>query len=109
MRQGLIFSEYPRPIEWGDKRHVPLNVEPETIAGEDGKAARAYRCDLVENVEQPLTVETIVKAAIRSEFGEETSPKMAMTLALRQADPETERFRKFVNDVTEAARAAGYQ
>ena len=55
MERQISFAEQPRPLEWGDKRIVPLNVTEETTV-DNGIEKKSYRADLVPKVKMPLTV-----------------------------------------------------
>lgn len=107
MERQISFAEQPRPLEWGDKRIVPLNVTEETTV-DNGIERKSYRADLVPKVKMPLTVESIVDAAIASEFGEEAQKRIMRNIG-RAGDPEVESYKQFVNEITEAAKAAGYE
>lgn len=109
MERAVNFAERPTPMDWGKKKHVPLNIVEINEIDENGEPKKAYRADIVPKVEQPLNVENIVKAAINSEYGENAAQKMTMALALNKSDEETEKFKKFVSEITEAAQAEGYK
>lgn len=108
MERNVNFSERPTPMAWGDKKIVPLNVVEDTATDEKGKEKKAWHADLVPKVEQPLSVNSIVDAAIASEYGEEAQKRIMRNMA-RENDAEVERYKAFVNEVTESAKAAGYE
>lgn len=95
------------PQAWGEKRIVPINITEETII-ENGEEKKSYRADLVPKVEQPLTVESIVNAAIADEYSEADQKRIMRKMA-NDGDPEVEAFKAFVNEVTESAKGAGYE
>lgn len=107
MERQIYFSEQPVPQEWGEKRIVPLNVTEEVTEENDIKKT-GYRADLVPKVKTPITVDSIVDAAIASEFGEDAQKRIMRNMA-RGNDPEVASFNAFVSEITEAARAAGYE
>lgn len=107
MERQISFAEQPRPLEWGDKRIVPLNVTEETTV-DNGIEKKSYRADLVPKVKMPLTVESIVDAAIASEFGEEAQKRIMRNMA-SDNNPEVEAYKSFVNEIRTAAIAAGYE
>ncbi len=107
MERQIYFSEMPVPQEWGNKRIVPLNIKEE-VTEDNGVKKTGYRADLVPKVEQPLTVDNIVDAAITSEYGEDGQKRILRNMA-RGNDPEVAAFNSFVNEIREAAKAAGYE
>lgn len=107
MERQIYFSERPVPQEWGEKRIVPLNITEETTE-ENGVRKTGYRADLVPKVEQPITVDSIVDAAIAAEYGEEGQRRILRNMA-SDNDPEVEAYKSFVNEIREAAIAAGYE
>ncbi len=108
MERQLYFSEQPKPMDWGEKKHVPLNIKEETTTDENGVEKKGYRADLVPKVEQPLTVDHIVDAAIASEFGEEAQKRIMRNMA-SDNDPEVEAYKGFINEIKASAKAAGYE
>ena len=108
MERQLFFPEMPQPLDWGEKKNVPLNINEEISYDENGKEKKGYRADVVPKVNQPLSVDNIVDAAIASEFGEEAQKRIMRNMA-RENDSEVERYKAFVNEITEAAKSAGYE
>lgn len=108
MERQIYFAELPQPLEWGEKRIVPLNIKEEVETDESGVERKGYRADLVPKVKQPLTVDNIVDAAIADEFGEEALKRIMRNMA-KPDDAEVERYKNFVTEITEAAKAAGYE
>ena len=106
MERQIYFSEKPAVQDWGEKKNVPLNVTEETTE-ENGVKKTGYRADLVPKVEQPVTVDSIVDAAIASEYGEQGQKRILRNMA-RENDPEVEAYRNFVNEIRASAIAAGY-
>lgn len=86
---------------------MPLNVTEETTVT-DGVEKKSYRADLVPKVKMPLTVENIVDAAIAAEYGEEAQKRIMRNMG-KTNDPEVEKYKQFVNGITESAKAAGYE
>lgn len=109
MERGIHFPQRPQPMEWGNKKIVPLNIVEVSNIDENGNEVKGYRSDLVPKVEQPLTVENIVKAAIDSEYGDAAQKRITQNLALNKDDEEAQKFKAFVSEVTEAAKAEGYE
>lgn len=107
MERQIYFENYPKPMDWGDKKIVPLNINQETNI-EDGQTKTSFRADLVPKVEQPVTVNSIVDAAIQSEF-DEKSLKRIMRNFGHSDDEEVSRYKNFVQEITEAAKEAGYE
>lgn len=98
----------PQPQDWGEKKNVPLNINEEISTDENGKEKKGYRADVVQKVNTPLSVDNIVDAAIASEFGEDAQKRIMRNMA-RENDPEVESYKAFVNEITAAAQAAGYE
>lgn len=107
MERQIYFSEKPNPFEWGKKRIVPLNVKPEETV-ENGQRKVGYRADIVRKVELPITVDTIVDAAIAEEYDEAALKRIMRNLA-KTDNEEVQRYKNFVEEVTSAAKAAGYE
>ena len=107
MERQLYFSEQPKPMDWGEKKHVPLNITEETTFDENGVEKKGFRADLVERVEQPITADHIVDAAIASEFGEEAKKRIMRNIAI-EGDPEVAAYKKFISEIRASAIAAGY-
>ncbi len=107
MERNVNFSERPRPMDWGDKKIVPLNIAEHTITDECGREKMAFHADLVPKVAQPLCADSIVDAAIASEYSEEAQRRIMRNMA-SEADPEVEAYKKFVSEIRKAAIAAGY-
>jgi hypothetical protein len=104
----LYFDETPTEAPWGELKNVPLNVTEETIVTEDGKEETHYRADVIHKVETPVTVESIVKAAIEENFTSDEKSKVLLKLG-NQNDPLVKRYTEFVSEITQAAQAAGYK
>ena len=107
MERQLYFSEQPKPMDWGEKKHVPLNIKEETTLDENGAEKKGYRADLVPKVEQPITVDRIVDAALASEYDGEALNRIMRNVA-SEGDPEVEAYKKFINEIRASAIAAGY-
>lgn len=107
MERQIFFTEKPQPMAWGDKKIVPLNIKEEVYT-EDGKEKKGYRADLVKKVDEPLTVDSIVAAAVNEEFGDEAQKRIMLNFA-KQGNAEVERYKAFVAEVTNAAIRAGYK
>ena len=97
MERQIYFSEKPNPLEWGKKRIVPLNVKTEETV-ENGQ----------RKVELPITVDSIVDAAIAEEFDGAAMKRIMRNLA-KTDNEEVQRYKNFVEEVTSAAKAAGYE
>lgn len=108
MERQLFFPEMPQPQDWGEKKNVPLNINEENTNDENGNTKTGYRADVVPKVNQPLTVDNIVDAAIASEYNEEALKRIMRNMA-RENDPEVEGYKKFVNEIRASAIAAGYE
>ena len=108
MERQLFFPEMPQPQDWGEKKNVPLNINAENSTDENGQPKTGYRADVVPKVEQPLTVDNIVDAAIASEYSEEAQKRIMRNMA-RENDPEVEAYKNFTNEIRTAAIAAGYE
>ena len=104
MERQIYFSEKPNPLEWGKKRIVPLNVKTEETV-ENGQRKVGYRADIVE---LPITVDSIVDAAIAEEFDGAAMKRIMRNLA-KTDNEEVQRYKNFVEEVTSAAKAAGYE
>lgn len=108
MERNVNFSERPTPMDWGQQKIVPLNIVEEITTDENGKEKKTYHADLVQKVNQPITVDNIVDAAIASEYGEEAQKRIMRNMT-SEGDPEVEGYKKFVNEVRASAIAAGYE
>lgn len=108
MERQLFFPEMPQPQDWGEKKNVPLNINAENTTDENGQPKTGYRADVVPKVEQPLTVDNIVDAAIASEYDDEALKRIMRNMA-RENDPEVNAYKQFVNEVRASAVAAGYE
>nr|DAK08425.1 MAG TPA: hypothetical protein [Caudoviricetes sp.] len=107
MERQIYFAEMPQPLEWGEKRIVPLNITEDVTVDENGVEKKGYRADLVPKVQQPLTVDSIVDAAIAAEYDDDTLKRIMLNMA-KAGDAEVEKYKSFVSGITEAAKAAGY-
>lgn len=107
MERNVNFSERPAPMDWGNQKIVPINIKEETIKDEYGNDKKTYRADLVQKVNEPLTADNIVDAAIASEFSSEAQKRIMRNIAC-EGDPEVESYKQFVNEVKASAIAAGY-
>lgn len=107
MDRQMYFSETPTVTEWGAKRNVPLNIKEETTI-ENGQEVKGYRADVVPKVTEPITVDSIVDAAIASEY-KETQLKRIMRNIADSSNAEVTAYTAFVAEVTAAAKAAGYE
>lgn len=108
MERQLFFPEMPQPQDWGEKKNVPLNITEEISYDENGQQKKGYRADVVQKVAQPLTVDSIVDAAIASEYGEDAQKRIMRNMA-SDNNPEVEAYKSFVNEIRTAAIAAGYE
>lgn len=68
---GLQSTEKPQIQEWGEKRHVPINVREVIMTDENGEETIGYEYDVVERVEQPINHDNIMAAAVRAKFTDE--------------------------------------
>lgn len=108
MERNVNFSERPGQMDWGKQKIVPLNIVEETTTDENGNEKKSYHADLVQKVEQPVTVDRIVDAAIASEYDDEAQKRIMRNIT-SENDPEVESYKKFVNEVKASAIAAGYE
>lgn len=108
MERNVNFSERPEPMAWGDKKIVPLNIVEETTTDENGNEKKTFHADIVPKVAQPLNVNNIVDAAITSEYSEEAQKRIMRNMA-SEGDAEVESYKRFVNEITASAKAAGYE
>ena len=108
MERNVNFSGHPCEMDWGLQKIVPLNIVEETTLGENGREMRGYRADVVQKVEQPVTADSIVDAAIASEYDEEARKRIMRNMA-SEGDPEVEAYKRFISEIREAAMAAGYE
>ena len=106
--KGLFSEEKPQLQDWGEKKHVPLNIVESETTDEDGKVKKQYTFDCVERVEEPLSVDTIVKAAAEGTFTSEQLSYITRNFA-KQSDTLVARYKTLVEEVTAAAEAAGYE
>lgn len=107
MERQIYFSEQPKVMDWGEKKIVPLNVKTEVESDGQGGERTAYRADLVKKVKTPLTVDSIVDAAIDGEF-DAAAQKRIMRNVGDETNEEVKRYKSFVAEVTAAAKEAGY-
>lgn len=107
MERQIYFSEQPKVMDWGEKKIVPLNVTEEVESDGQGGERKAYRADLVKKVKTPLTVDSIVDAAIESEFDASAQKRIMRNLG-DESNEEVERYKAFVAEVTTSAKEAGY-
>jgi hypothetical protein len=103
----LYFDETPTETPWGELKNVPLNIEEE-VTEVDGKQETHYRADVVHKVQTPVTVESIVSAAIEESFTSDEKSQVLLKLG-NQSDPLVKRYTEFVSEITQAAQAAGYK
>lgn len=108
MERQIYFETKPEVAPWGEKAIVPLNVTEHDRTGENGQTKKYYRADLVKKVEKPLTVDTIVQAAVDEDF-DEAAQKRIMRNFAKTDDTEVASYKKLVTEVTEAAKKAGYK
>lgn len=107
MERQIYFSERPKAQDWGEKKIIPLNVTDDSSTGGDG-IKRGYRADLVKKVRVPVSVESIVEAAIDEEYGE-AGQRRIMRKMTDPTDPEVASFTTFVAEIRSAAAAEGYK
>lgn len=106
--RGLISETEPTIQNWGEKRHVPINVRQEKITDEKGEEKTVYIYDVVERVEQPVTVDSIVAAGVKAAYSEaETS--YIMTHFAKENDKKVTEYKAFVTELTENATKSGYE
>lgn len=106
--RGLISESEPQVQNWGEKRHVPINVRQETKIDEEGKEKTIYVYDVVERVEQPVTVDSIVAAGVKATYSEAETSHI-MTHFARENDKQVAEYKDFVSALTADAEAAGYK
>lgn len=106
--KNLVSQTQPKPEDWGDKKHVPLNVREVEEVDENGDPNTTYLHDVVERVEQPLNVDNIVKAAVESEFDKSQIEYVTRNFSKR-SDKLVNKYKAFVQEVTDAAIEAGYE
>ncbi|MBQ2950831.1 MAG: hypothetical protein IJE12_07290 [Prevotella sp.] len=106
--QNLASAEQPQLQDWGDKKHVPLNVREVEGVDENGDPKTSYLHDCVEKVDTPITVDNIVKAAVEAEFSAEEREYVTRNFSKRK-DALVKRYKDFVEDITDKAEAAGYE
>jgi hypothetical protein len=104
----LYFDETPTEAPWGELKNVPLNVTEETIVTEDGKEETHYRADVIHKVETPVTVESIVKAAIEETYSEDERSKVLLKIG-NDEDALVKKYKAFVSEITNSALASGYK
>lgn len=111
MERAVNFAERPTPMDWGEnKQHVPLNIIEVEDFDENGNTVKSFRADIVPKVEKPLNIANIVNAAVFSEYGEAGAKILTMALVLNPNENEdTKKYRAFVNEIAEAAKAEGYE
>lgn len=107
MERQIYFSERPKAQDWGEKKIIPLNVT-EDSSTEGGNIKKGYRADLVKKVKVPVTVDSIVEAAIEDEYGE-AGQKRIMRKMTDPTDPDVAAFTAFVAEIRAAAEAEGYK
>ena len=108
MERQIYFETKPEVAPWGEKAIVPLNVTEHERTDENGQTKKYYRADLVKKVEKPLTVDTIVQAAVDEDF-DDAAQKRIMRNFAKTDDAEVSSYKKLVTEVTEAAKKAGYK
>ncbi len=109
MEKNLQFSEEPKVTPWGSNMsNVPLNVvEHEAETNEQGEEVKRWSADVLRKVKNPVTVESIVDAAIDEKY-DETAKKRIMRNFAHKDDAEVAEFNAYVEAVTAAAEEAGY-
>lgn len=108
MEYRAYLSEYPTPMECGDKFIVPLNITEEIAFDEEGNEVIKYCADLVKGVVAPLTVDTIVQAAIDEDFTDEQQ-KYIMRHFSDDSDALVAKYKALVAFVTKSAKDGGYK
>lgn len=106
--RGLISETEPQIQNWGEKRHVPINIRQEKTIDEEGKEKTIYVYDVVERVEQPVTVDSIVAAGVKATFSE-TEIRHIMTHFAKEGDKTVDTYKTFVTSLTEDAKKSGYE
>lgn len=101
------YSESPKPLDWGEKHIVPVNVTTETQLDADGKEQVIYYADVIENVEE-LTVTGIVKAAVNDKFTQEERDYVMLNVG-NTSDPLVKKYTDFVASITASAKELGYK
>ncbi len=106
---NLSSETKPEVQPWGNaKVHVPLNIRKETTTDEDGKEKDKYLYDCVERVDTPVTVENVVKAAAKAKFGEDIAEYVALNV-FKTEDAKVKAYTEFVKEISEQAKAEGYE
>lgn len=106
--KGLVSESEPKIQNWGEKRHVPVNIRQEKTTDEEGNEKTIYVYDVVERVEQPVTVDSIVAAGVKATFTEHELSHI-MTHFARENDKQVTDYKAFVTTLTEDATKSGYE
>ena len=106
--QNLSSETLPKIEDWGEKKHVPLNIRETEGTDENGEPKTKYLYDCVEKVDQPINVDNIVKAAVESKFDAKTIEYVTRNFA-KKNDSTVEEYKAFVEEITDAAIEAGYE
>lgn len=106
--RGLISETEPKIQNWGEKRHVPINICQEKTIDEEGKEKTIYVYDVVERVEQPVCVDSIVAAGVKATYSE-ADTSYIMTHFAKENDKKVAEYKAFVTELTENATKSGYE
>lgn len=104
---GLQSSEKPKIQEWGEKRHVPVNVREVTNTDEDGKEIPAYEYDVIERVEQPVNYDNIMDAAVKAKFTDEEMAYITKHFS-STINEKVKAYKVFVSEMGKTLENAGY-
>lgn len=106
--KGLVSETEPKIQNWGEKRHVPINVRQEKSIDEKGEEKTIYVYDVVERVDQPVSVDSIVAAGVKATYTESEMSHI-MTHFAKDSDKTVAGYKEFVTVLTEDAQKSGYE
>lgn len=105
---GLTSESKPEVQQWGEKKHVPLNVKEVREADEEGNEKVKYVYDVIERVETPVCIDTIVSAGVKAKFSDDEMGYIMKHFA-KESDPKVAEYKEFVTRLTADAESAGYE
>ena len=105
----MQFETRPEVQPWGnDKSNVPLNVKEVPAVDAEGNAVTHYQADILCKVNNPVTADSIVEAAVSEKYTEAERLRI-MSNFTKENDAEVEEFKAFTAEIREAAQAEGYE
>lgn len=100
------YTEAPSVKRWGEKYIVPINIVESATLDSEGNEIPLFSADVIENVME-LTVSSILKAAISSEYSQSELDYIMLNIT-EANNAKVEAYKAFIASIKSGAKAAGY-